>query len=299
MKFIFSTDHHNSSINISCRKDFYPDTIYEKQRFIIQKGEELGIDALLIGGDFFHNRRVSQEYVNRLNLLYRAASFVVGCDIGNHDCLLGDPAQVMKCPLGGLLTSGVFIPEPGKWVYETEDSIVVFLPFMIDLPEYMELPKNDKTRILVAHAFYPGIYEAENLPDFYFKNFDYVLLGHDHDAYPLQRNQRSIVVRPGGLARGTRDKSNWRRKVRVFYVDTQYPETATFIEVPHKSAEEIFSKERILLEDRVKQSKVFDVLAKSVEATSDVDILALVDGFKLEPLVKERVVYWLREAALI
>jgi DNA repair exonuclease SbcCD nuclease subunit len=297
MKLLFFTDPHYSSEQIPTRKDNYPDVMLDKTRQVLELSEKLGIDLLICGGDFCHIKKFSMGYLNKLLMLFRSYSVNKACCIGNHDTWYGRPETVERSPLGVMFTSNTFLPKPGEWTIETEDTFILFLPFMTD-----ELPPihmhSTKKLILVGHYYHNRPEFKENIPVEYMDQFDYVLLGHDHEAFPIERVGKAQVVRPGALSRGTRNKSSLVRPIQVAYIDTETGE-CKYIPLVYKPAEEVFSLQRMNREQTIRQSSLVDELNKNVSAASSEDVLGILEKMELEPKVKENTKYWLVEGGII
>jgi len=299
MKLLFFTDPHYSATNLSCRKDDYPTTMLDKTRKVILLAEELGCDLITCGGDFGHTKRLTVAYLNQLFTIFKSSSIPMSCIIGNHDEYYGDPRTVEKSPLGAMFTSHVFMPRPGEWVFENDEVIMVFMPFMLEPPtDFTVANPSGKATILFAHYFFPGQYQTEILPMNYTHEFDYIFLGHDHDTYPIERHNRALIIRPGALSRGTRVQSNWDRPIQVAYLDTETKE-CSYMEIESQPAEQIFSKERILVEKRLKESQIIDELSKSIALAGTSDVLGLLEAMEIEEGLKKRTVHWMKEFSIL
>lgn len=298
MRILFAQDLHYSASNIPTRRDNFPDTMLDKTEQMLEIGVQKQIDILLLGGDITHGPRLSTTYFNKLVALFRKYPFPKGTTIGNHDIFNGDPSTIDRTPLGTFLTDQTFIPTPGTWTYETEDTIIVFMPYMVNpVPFPLDNPKG-KTTILVGHAYLPGKFSSDNLPVEMTTLFDYIFLGHDHDFYMHELVNRSVVIRPGALSRGTRHQSNWDRTVQVAFLDTK-ERTIEYIPLKFKPAIEIFSQERLALEKKLRDTRAIDDFTKSVILEGSSDIPKIIESLKFAPEVKERIEVWLRSVGLL
>jgi exonuclease SbcD len=297
MKILFVGDQHYSSEQIPVRKDNYPETMLDKTRQALELGKEKNIDLMILSGDFCHIKKFSMGYLNKLLMLFRSYDFPKASVIGNHDIWYGRPETVERSPLGVMYTSGTFLPKPGEWEVETKDTFILFLPFMTD-----ELPPihmhSTKKLILVGHFYHNRPEFKENIPLEYMDRFDYVLLGHDHESFPIEKVGKAQVIRPGALSRGTRHKSSLTRPVQVAYVDTETGE-CEYIPLIYKPAEEVFSLQRMHREQLVRQSSLVDELNKNVSAASGEDVISILDKIELEPEVRENTKRWLAEGGII
>ena len=300
MRLSFFTDPHYSSVNLSNRLDYYPDTMIEETKEVLEASKRLRVDRVVIGGDFTHTARLSSAYITRLFDLFLSYDFDYSCVIGNHCCVGGDVRNIYKSPLGVFFAAKLFKPAPFDFFVKEDNHLLVFMPYM-SKPVDMSPPLGcDETiNILFTHYYMPGKYREDNLPMSYTNYFDYIFLGHDHDPFPLERVNRAFIIRPGALSRGTRHQSNWVREPQFAFLDTERQEVRYCV-IPHKPSKEIFSKKRMLYEDRIRESKNIEALAESFlkrEAVNDVSLLF--NSMQLEGRVRERTGYWLRQFGLI
>jgi DNA repair exonuclease SbcCD nuclease subunit len=297
MRFLFLTDLHMSSQRLSCRKDDYPENILSKLKWVLEYAEANNIDRILHGGDFYHVTRISKTYENRVFSLMKQFKTPFTSTIGNHDVLFADHSTVERTPLGSLYAANIFSPSDWtKCVVDTDDTRIVMMPFFLD-PVPFVIPPEGKKVILMAHFFLEtGFAPREVLPPEMLREADYILLGHEHKNYPLQKIQRAMVVRPGAMSRGSRSENEWDRPIQVAVIDTT-EDKVEYVEVPHLSSKEIFSEERYVREKQMKISRVIEDLSATV--TTDGDVKSILDSMNLEPLLYERACYWLKEGAIL
>jgi DNA repair exonuclease SbcCD nuclease subunit len=298
VKILFWGDQHYSSDNLPVRRDNYPETCLDKTRQVLELGRELQIDLHCLAGDFSHVKRMSLLFLNRLISLFQEYNCPKASTIGNHDTWYSQPETVERSPLGTMFTSGVFLPKPGDWTYETEDTIIFFIPHMLDtLPIHISNPEGKKL-VLVSHFFFERTEFKDNLPEDYVDKFDYILLGHDHDVFPIKQKGRAKIIRPGALTRGTRHLSNWDRSVQVAYIDTVLG-VCKYIPIVCKLPSEIFSKERLEREVIVRNSKIVEELSKNVNISEVSNVLEILDNMEIDDNVKDSTKQWLKRGGII
>ena len=305
MKILFFTDPHNSAVNLSCRKDFFPDTILEKEHEVLKIAQARKVDWLVCGGDFSHNKMMSEWYKNRIITLFNEFPVKKACVIGNHDESFEDPATVLKSPLGVFLNSKVMYPQPGELVIREEGINLFMLPFMGKVKEFPIATNPAEMNILFSHYFLNSSWdEDETLPPALVGKFQYIFLGHDHDQYPITKVRNpetgleSVVIRPGALSRGTRHRSVWLREVSVAYLDTLTGE-CEYIPVPCKPAKEIFNVEGLAVRDSIKASPVIQALAEKVDFGRSTDVYAILDSMGLYKALYDKTVEWLAEGGIV
>lgn len=300
MKITFFTDPHYSSVSLANRKDYYPETIMEETKEVLEASKSLGVERVVIGGDFTHTARLSTAYTIQLFELFLSYNFDYSCVVGNHCCVGGDVRNIYKSPLGVFFASGLFSPRPYDFFIREKGCLMVFMPYMV---EPIDMKQSDETldeiRILFSHLYYPGRYKEDNLPMSYTEHFDYIFLGHDHDIFPIRRANRALIIRPGALSRGTRSLSNWNRVPQFAYLDTEKG-TVRYYEIPHRPSKEIFSGKRMLYEERIKESKNINLLAEALSSKETIDNVAYIfNSLRLEVKVKERAEQWLRKFGIL
>ena len=304
MKILVYTDPHLSAVNLSCRKDYFPDTILEKLAEVLEIGKKKGVDKTVCVGDFAHNKTMSDWYKNRIITLFRAFPIPHLCVVGNHDERFEDPESVLSAPLGIMLNSGVLSPKPGELVIRDNGVNLYLLPFMGRVQDFPITTDPKEMNILFAHYFLDTAFDDEVLPKNLIGQFQYIFLGHDHDVYqPLKlRNPEtgleSIVMRPGALSRGTRHRSNWERGIFVAYLDTVTGEYE-YIPVPCKPAKEVFNLDGMAVRESLKASPVIRSLGQVVGAEGSASIPEILASWGLSDRLMERTNYWLTEGGVI
>lgn len=302
MKILFATDLHYTASNIATRRDNYPKTMLGKTEQMLDIGLEKKIDLLALGGDFTHSQEVTTLYSNRLVALYRKYPYLKACVMGNHDEYNADPGSIEKATLGTFYNSGIFIGQ--KPVHETEDCILVFMPYMDSqemIDKFCATAINNPTgkkMILFAHYYLTGKYPDDNLPAQMTQLFDYIFLGHDHDCVEPKKVNNAIVIQPGALSRGTRQQSNWDRPVQVAYLDTETNE-CEYIRLKYQPAEEIFDQKRLVLEKRLKETSMMDDLSKAIVLGESSDVSKILADLNLPEELHKHVESKLKSVAII
>lgn len=298
MKILLVGDPHYSSEQVLVRKDNYPETMLNKTEQTLELAKKLGADLYLVAGDFCHIKKFSLGYLNSLITLFRSYSIPKASVIGNHDIWYGKPETVCRSPLGTMFSSGVFLPKPGEWTVETDDCFILFLPYMLHELPPLHAFSSSKKLILATHYFYNRPDMPDNILEEYTQKFDYILLGHDHEGYPVQKVNKATIVRPGGLSRGTRHKSSITRPVQVAFIDTEKG-TVEYIPLVYKPAEEIFNMSRLEREKKTRDSNIVRELTSSVSVSDGSDVLGILSKFDIPQDVKENTIGWLREGNII
>lgn len=294
MKILYYTDPHFTSMALDVRKDDYPEALFAKIERVMQLAIDEKVDLILNGGDLYHTKRISKPYENRLIDLFKSTPIRQACVVGNHDIYYDDAVTVSRGPLGTMFSAQVFDPQPPDCVIETDDCMIVMMPYVKQLESFAI--NTEKPVVLAAHCFLDKGWDDCFLPQEMTSQADYILLGHDHVPYELERRGRALIVRPGSLSRGTRHEPNWNRDVLVAIIDTKTQE-ARYEKIPCAAGDEIFSRERIQTEKTLQQARIMEDLTTSVESSESVpDLLA---AMQMPDPVRQRVMHWLTEHAII
>lgn len=258
LKVAFVGDVHLWHSVPSSRKDNYPETMLSKLEFIFKKN----YDIIFFLGDIFHTPIVSQFYLNRVIELFETYPDVMKFEIvGNHDLMYNNPKHLRKCSLFNLHVSGVCSLFEIVKVKSGDDNLY-FHATLLDAfknPHPVEGGKN----FLLGHYFYEFDHEdyvlkATDVP----KDFNYVILGHDHCIYPPLEQENFIVLRPGGLSRNTSLKYNVVREVGYYeYINNKFE----WVSVPVEKDVFVYERVNKLKTQDKNEAKGINELAKYVE----------------------------------
>lgn len=212
-KFIFCTDIHLSSINPGSRIDNYTDAVFNKIEYLFKRCKEENA-ILLLGGDLFMTPTMPDYIKNRLKTIILQSKIRVLSIVGNHDLLYYNEEYIDRTSFQSLVSPGV-IEYLGDFVNNTvtvDDWNIVGHIFGKPFPEVT----NEKS-IILSHSFYDYKKEGEKLlvtrDEVNKSNAWVVCFGHDHNQYPVENNNNTLVVRPGALTRGTSHTENRIRQV--------------------------------------------------------------------------------------
>jgi len=204
-KIAFIGDIHLSYKTPDSRMDNYAETVLNKlkQAFIIAAKENA--DYIIFLGDFFHSRDIPYSYINMVLEIFKQVSskfkkmYTIA---GNHDLPYHRIDLIEKTPLQTLLSSGLVT---------LLDSVVIEGWSVNGFSIGQEVKAADKQ--IFSDSYY--------FDDTALKNLGYKLyvLGHDHKPYPTVNTEEYMIIRPGSLTRGTADKYNFDREVRIGFME--------------------------------------------------------------------------------
>lgn len=254
-KFVFITDLHATSTCPVRTGDPLKDCL-AKVSWCVDLANENGA-TLLLGGDLFDRPCVPYDVSNSLCEVLLGAKIPVYAVRGNHDMLFRSMENDKKCAVRALSNAGVRFLD-GQTV-DFGDCV---------LTNQLPLKTRSVPQILMYHGFLnqpDGVFSV-SMADLTVQSPTMVLLGHDHVEYEsMQLNDHVKVVRPGSLFRNRRVSTSDRNPKAVFVIVESGTVYSQLIEVPARSASEIF------------QAKA--VTAQSVE-TDDVDYASLIEQLK-------------------
>ncbi len=231
MRLLYLTDTHIRGTSPRSRNDDFPATMKQKLEEVIQIVRREQIDAVLHGGDLFDRPDLSPAIVGQFAAFFRRFQVPVYAIAGNHDLFGHNPDTVGRTMLGLLDALGVLrLIQPGEVIFIEKEGRKVQLsgqPFHYDLdkrpPEldYSVPGRNGADfcihmvhGMLVDRPLPEGV--AHTLIDHVWRSdFDLLLTGHYHAGFPLQRQEKRVIVNPGALARVNNHVSEVQRMPQV------------------------------------------------------------------------------------
>lgn len=282
MKFMIIGDVHLADRPPSARVDTYREDILDKLEWVVERANDEKVDAILQLGDLFHikaQNKNSHYLVQSAARIFGRSNSPVRIVAGNHDVEYDRIEDLDRQPLGTLalhpnveLLSGL---DPDFPVYGipyfdlTSDHLDKWAE------KYHAEAGPEVAPIIITHnSLFPKAqapiydYVAYESWGSVFKNA-YTLYGHIHTQVkggPHFRIGDQWFVNEGSLSRGSLHESSITRRPSVAIFDDSDPERPfTSIEVPHKTAEEVFKLDVVeILKER--QNSVGDFL-ESLGAT--------------------------------
>lgn len=217
---LWRSDAHLADVPPESRTDNWTQTILGKVRQVGDLARDLKADAVLDGGDFFHNKspsRNSHELVLKAAAAHASYPCPVWATIGNHDVKYGSAEFLSESPLGVLYETGVFkrLYGPHEAVFEKGGVKVrvVGIPYhgaRYDTNLLTTLTRGDEDwLVVVAHCLASPkggqMFESEDV----FKYSDLANLapdvycfGHWHKDQGVQRLGPKTFVNIGSMSRG-------------------------------------------------------------------------------------------------
>lgn len=282
MKLIFIGDTHLTPLAPSSRKETneeYRDLEFKKLKYIYENIASDKNDKIIVTGDVFHSSSLSMMagtpkfYNDIIDLMSTRETYSI---IGNHDMYYRNEDRENSTILANLFKTSVEHLdklELNSQAYKYDSNLgvnqvynrtikIYGVDYMKDFPklQFMDGAYN----IIVAHSFFEdnfyGAKGNENLTieaiNNYLGKYDAVVLGHDHAAYPmidinnaLAYNEKTKIIRPGSLMRGTSHTCQINRIPQVAVFDTHTLEWS-YEQIPVAPGQEVF-KEKVILEKEI------------------------------------------------
>jgi DNA repair exonuclease SbcCD nuclease subunit len=219
MKFAFSTDWHLTSVNPSSRIDDYTEAAFKKIEWVLKRCKEENA-VLLLGGDLFSTPSQIDSIKNRLKSMILDHGIMVVSIPGNHDLLHYNTDYIDRTSYQSMIAPSVMVDlqmMPGSRI-EIGGWEIVAHKFAEAFPEIVI-----ENTIVLSHSFFNYDRDeklAVQKQKVYQSKAKYVCFGHDHNQYPVEDSNGTVVVRPGALLRGTSHTENRVRQISIAWIDT-------------------------------------------------------------------------------
>lgn len=278
-KIAFCCDLHLDNRTPDSRIDDLPTTAAGKLLDMLSKCIEKNVKYMFFEGDIFNRIQVTHECVNMFGevfLKYKEADIELFTICGNHDILRNSLDNFDRSPLQTFFTFGIL-----KHI-NLETRVIINKRVMITPVDYTEYPpevdKSAPVNILLAHMFYTASElmadERHNLTKEAVASlgYDVIVLGHDHEEYPIVDQDGCLIIRSGSLLRGTSHNYNFTRKPGfIVFNDLENISESTIekVEIEHKKYEDIASSYMLNKKSLSSISGLQDVLSNLAEKLSE------------------------------
>lgn len=271
MRALILGDLHLSDRPPSLRTETYAQDVLTKVEWVSKAAARLHCDVLIQAGDVFHIKspsRTSHWLVQQAADALRAGGLPVLIVPGNHDMQHDRLDSLERQPLGALAKMRGIDLLVGRHP-DLPVTGIPFLQFWTDLSTWLKA--YDRSTLLVTHApiMPPGttvpydVIPAEDWADMMGEGA--VAYGHIHDNHGTYSVGDVLFSNQGALSRGSLHEATLKREPAVAVWDAS-DRTFTRVEVPHKSAVEVFRLSEKAVEDE--RTLRLDDFLESVESTS-------------------------------
>lgn len=252
MKLLYLTDTHIRNTNPPVRRDDFAASLKAKLTEIVALANDLQVEAVLHGGDFFDLPCPSLSEAGDFVPLFVALRAPIYAVAGNHDVFAYDPGTMDRTMLGFLARLGhVRLLPPGRAVYLDDGRQRIQLTgthFHRDIDrrdprlDYCVAKKDCDLAVHVAHGMLldtPLEYGpshtviADIAP---FTEADVTLGSHAHFGYPDIRLDGKLFVNPGSVARMSAHPADLARRPQVILLDLDAGPLPVATHIPLASA---------------------------------------------------------------
>jgi DNA repair exonuclease SbcCD nuclease subunit len=236
MKFIFFTDTHIKGVAPRNRNDNFYETLKRKFLEIKEICDELEIDYILHGGDWFDRPDISPSIVKEFALIIQSYKRPVFTIAGNHDIYGHNPETVGRTMLGllegvGILTllnynddvivekNGLKVQIMGKpYRFDIDDAEVSYDYYIVQKRKDVDYLINMVHGMLLKKPFFEGIPYTlvDNITE---TEADITLAGHYHGGFALVEKGGKYFLNPGSLVRITNAIGEINRIPKVVIIE--------------------------------------------------------------------------------
>lgn len=247
MRFLFLTDTHVRGTSPAGRTDNFPEAIFGKLTWAVQKANELGVDAILHGGDLFDTESPSDDVAGAVGDILVQAAMPIFVVPGNHE-LYGYQIRSLPHTKLGLLARCL----PNLRILSRDTGVVKIGDVELVGQEYH--PHIDHSRpedfihggdgdyrILIYHGQLmdraPGFEMAHTLIEDVTTDAHLVVAGHYHPGWhPVRRVRQGgghvLFWNPGSVARNEAQSYNMNRIPDVLLIETTDDKNNPFSVIP-------------------------------------------------------------------
>ena len=248
LKTAFVGDPHLTENIPRCRKDNFLDSMLIKLDRICEEN-----DVIVILGDLFHKPGVSLYTVSRtmevLGKHRRLGKRILACT-GNHDVYnMNVSEEMMKKVALQLLANAGVIELPPTAVFD--HMVIDFFPLERVASNLAvegvnsDLTVEGKTYIGVGHYYFESDRDkrfslvGQQLEKW---NYDFVVLGHDHEFHEPLQFGKCWLMRPGSISRGTSHQHNLFRTPEYLQIEVgpDHPPVLRMVECEALPPSEVF-----------------------------------------------------------
>lgn len=234
MKILFLTDTHIRGSTPANRRDNLLETLKEKLKEVVSLANDIGVDLVLHGGDFFDITVPSPQAVSECFQILMGLSAPLLGVYGNHDISSANETTLKRTMLGVVSMFGAVQllkrDEPLKVEARGIRATITGCPYHFDIDcrdpvhDYI-VPKDPESDItihlvhgmLIEHANFPGDHTL--IKDITSTGADITLAGHNHLGFGAIQEEGRWFVNPGALVRLNNHRREMERRVQVALLD--------------------------------------------------------------------------------
>lgn len=309
---VWRTDTHLADKAPQSRTDDWASTVLDKLAQVGQIAREVGADAVIDGGDFFHIKtpsRTSHALITRVAEVHRGYPCPTYILTGNHDVKYGDSDFIGESPLGVLLSTGVFRPFGGSQEIIFDQVRVCGIPYhgkaydRALISSFCKRPGDPPNLFVAAHLLASeaggemfGSEDILGYGELLPLEPDVWAFGHWHKNQGVTVREQKTIINIGSLTRGSLSEDEVSRIPEVAILRF----TAAGVTVERRPLrvrppEEVFDLvARVKEESRsVTMDAFVQAVHESLDRSSQKPLLEEVSALDLPPEVIERMVQYL------
>jgi DNA repair protein SbcD/Mre11 len=235
MKFLFFTDSHIRGTTPRNRKDNFYETLKNKFYEIKILSDELDVDYILHGGDWFDRPDISPAIVREFAIIFKSFQKTIYTVAGNHDIFGHNPETIGRTMLGliegiGIINlinsneevilekAGVRVQITGQPYNYEIDSENFKNYYIVKKREDVKYSINIVHGMLLNKPFYEGI-QYTLIEDIKETEADITLAGHYHSGFGTIKIDSKYFINPGSIVRVANSISEIKRKPMVIYIE--------------------------------------------------------------------------------
>lgn len=230
-KIIFFTDTHLQEVPISSRKDNYLESIIKKIEEIKDISNNLNVDYVLFGGDFFTRPSPNDlVIISLIQVFKKFNSRPIVSILGNHDIEGRNPETYNKKAIKILEEANLIkiLKENEPYPpFDTEIEIqgINYKNGVDSDPNLLRVEKKRKGNILIQMVHSYVLPYKANFPTISCEEVskiteaDIILVGHFHDGYGLRKVNGKIFISPGSIARDSINQFDRKPQIVLLKID--------------------------------------------------------------------------------
>ncbi len=257
-RFLCCADLHLRGTSPVFRKDNYPETIFRKLQWIVNKANTMDA-TLLIAGDIMDSVKVGTAIINRTIKILQGATHTPVVVLGQHD-MLHHRQDLMPSPIYTLiLAQAVKLATPNdsdvcgcSWEQEPSKVAPVLLIHRTITPA--EVPFFLKDGISAADAM--DVYQ----------DFEFIVSGDYHGEHISSNDHGQLLINCGTIGRSSIDQEHHQPRVHLLETETG---NVLSMDIPCEPFEDVFDLRLIEMSNKTNFKDALVSLSAALQTNSN------------------------------